>query len=77
MSLKIVVTARCIDGDTNLLYSCDAIYCPEGKPIASVPLIQSEVDDCQKQYLLKMASDALYVTHTMIRNQIKTEPSDK
>lgn len=77
MSLKIVVTARCIDGDTNLLYSCDAIYCPEDKTITPVPLIQSEVDDCQKQYLLKMASDALYVTHTLVKNQIEVEPSDK
>lgn len=69
MSLKIEVTVRCInDYDNTCIYSCNAVYSSEGNT-----LIQSEVDD----YTKAMASDALYMTSTLLRNQIKTELSDK
>ncbi len=69
MSLKIEVTVRCINEyDNASVYSCDATYCSEGNT-----LVQSEVDDHTKA----MASDALYMTSTLLKNQIKTELSDK
>lgn len=69
MSLKIEVTVRCINEyDNTGVYSCDAVYSSEGNT-----LVQSEVDDHTKA----MASDALYMTQTLLRNQIKTERSDK
>ena len=69
MSLKIEVTVRCINEyDNTSVYSCDAVYSSEGNT-----LVQSEVDDHTKA----MASDALYMTSILLRNQIKTELSDK
>lgn len=69
MSLKIEVTVRCINEyDNTSVYSCDAVYSSEGNT-----LVQSEVDD----YTKAMASDALYMTSILLRNQIKTELSDK
>lgn len=69
MSLKIEVTVKCInDYDNTCIYSCNAVYSSEGNT-----LIQSEVDDHTKA----MASDALLYTHTLLKNQIKTECSDK
>ena len=69
MSLKIEVTVRCINEyDNTSVYSCDATYCEKGNT-----LVQSEVDD----YTKAMASDALYMTSILLRNQIKTELSDK
>lgn len=65
--LKIEVSVRCINDNTSE-YTCNATYGSEGK----VTLVQSEAD-YQDQCLLKMASDALYMTHTLLRNQIKTE----
>lgn len=68
MSLKIEVTVKCINEyDNTGVYSCDAVYSSEGNT-----LIQSEVDDHTKA----MVSDALYMTSTLLRNQIKTERSD-
>lgn len=69
MSLKIEVTVRCInDYDNTGVYSCNAVYSSEGNTF-----VQSETDD----YTKAMASDALYMTSTLLRNQIKTELSDK
>ena len=69
MSLKIEVTVRCINAyDNTSVYSCDAVYSSEGNT-----LVQSEVDD----YTKTMASDALYMTSTLLRNQITAELSDK
>lgn len=69
MSLKIEVTVKCINEyDNTSVYSCNAVYSSEGNT-----LVQSEVDDHTKA----MASNALYMTSTLLRNQIKTEPSDK
>ena len=69
MSLKIEVTVRCINEyDNTSVYSCDATYSSEGNT-----LVQSEVDDHTKA----LASDALYMTSILLRNQIKTELSDK
>ena len=65
--MKIEVTVRCINDNTDV-YSCDAVYSSDGNV-----LIQSEVDDHTKS----MASDALYRTSTLLRNQIKSELSDK
>lgn len=68
MSLKIEVTVRCINEyDNTSVYSCYATYSSEGNT-----LTQSEVDDHKKV----LASDALYMTSTLLRNQIKTEISD-
>lgn len=67
--MKIEVTVRCINEyDNTSVYSCDAVYSSEGNV-----LVQSEVDD----YTKSMAADALYMTSTLLRNQIKTELSDK
>jgi len=68
--MKIEVMVRCIKDNTSV-YSCNATYRSEGNM-----LIQSEVDEHQKQYLLKMASDALYTTNMLLRNQIKMELPD-
>ena len=69
MSLKIEVTVRCINEyDNTSVYSCDAVYSSEGNT-----LVQSEVNDHTKA----MASDALYMTSILLRNQITTELSDK
>lgn len=69
MGLKIRVTVECINEfDNSIIYSCDADYSSSGNI-----LIQSEVDDHTKA----MASDALYMTHMLLREQIKTEISDK
>lgn len=69
MSLKIEVTVRCINEyDNSRIYSCDATYCEKGNT-----LVQSEVNDHTKA----MASDALYMTSILLRNQITTELSDK
>lgn len=68
MSLKIEVTVRCINEyDNTSVYSCDATYSSEGNT-----LTQSETTDHTKA----KASDALYMTSTLLRNQIKTEISD-
>lgn len=67
--MKIEVTVRCINEyDNTGVYSCDAVYSSEGNV-----LVQSEVDDHTKA----LASDALYMTSTLLRNQIKSELSDK
>lgn len=67
--MKIEVTVRCINEyDNTSVYSCDAVYSSEGNM-----LIQSETTDHTKA----MVSDALYMTSTLLRNQIKTELSDK
>ena len=67
--VRIEVSVRCINEyDNTRIYSCDATYCEKGNT-----LIQSEVDDHTKA----MASDALYMTSILLRNQIKTELSDK
>ena len=69
MSLKIEVTVKCInDYDNTGVYSCNAVYCSE-----SNTLVQSEADD----YTKALASDALYMTSALLKNQIKTECSDK
>lgn len=69
MGLKIRVAVECINEfDGSRIYSCNADYSSSGNT-----LIQSEVDDHTKA----MASDALYMTHTLLRKQIKTEISDK
>ena len=69
MSLKIEVSVKCINEyDNTSVYSCNATYCSEGNT-----LVQSEVDDHTKA----MASDALYMTSILLRNQITTELSDK
>ena len=65
--MKIEVAVRCIKDNTSV-YSCDAIYSSDGNV-----LVQSEVDDHTKA----LASDALYMTSTLLRNQIKSELSDK
>lgn len=67
--VRIEVSVKCInDYDNTGVYSCDAVYSSEGNT-----LVQSEVDDHTKA----LASDALYMTSTLLKNQIKTEPSDK
>ena len=67
--LKIRVTVDCINEfDASKIYSCCADYSSSGNT-----LVQSEVDD----YTKAMASDALYMTHMILKNQIKTELSDK
>ena len=65
--MKIEVTVRCINDNTDV-YSCDAVYSSEGNV-----LVQSEVDE----HTRALASDALYMTSTLLRNQIKSELSDK
>lgn len=67
--VRIEVTVRCINEyDNTSVYSCNAVYSSEGNT-----LVQSEVDDHTKA----LASDALYMTSILLKNQIKTEPSDK
>ena len=67
--VRIEVSVKCINEyDNTCIYSCDASYCEEGNT-----LVQSEVDDHTKA----LASDALYMTSTLLKNQIKTELSDK
>ena len=67
--VRIEVSVKCInDYDNTRIYSCDATYCEKGNT-----LVQSEVDDHTKA----LASDALYMTSILLRNQIKTELSDK
>lgn len=67
--VRIEVSVKCInDYDNTGIYSCDAVYSSEGNT-----LVQSEVDDHTKA----LASDALYMTSTLLKNQIKTELSDK
>ena len=67
--VRVEVSVKCINEyDNTCIYSCDASYCEEGNT-----LVQSEVDDHTKA----LASDALYMTSTLLKNQIKTEPSDK
>ena len=69
MSLKIEVSVKCINEyDNTSVYSCNAVYGSEGNTF-----VQSEVDDHTKA----LASDALYMASTLLRNQIKTEPSNK
>lgn len=69
MCLKIRVTVECFNEfDNSKIYSCCADYSSSRNS-----LVQSEVDD----YTKAMASDALYMTHTILRNQIKSEISDK
>lgn len=67
MSFKIEVTVRCINNKTSV-YSCCANYDLEGNMI-----IEAKVEDHQKQCILKMAADALDMTHTLVRKQIKTD----
>ena len=65
MGLKIRVTVDCINEfDDSKVYSCCAVYSSRGNTI-----VQSEVDDHTKA----LASDALYVTHTILRSQIKED----
>ena len=67
--VRIEVTVRCINEyDNTGIYSCNAVYSSEGNT-----LIQSEVDDHTKA----LASDALYMTSTLLKKQMKTECSDK
>lgn len=67
--VRIEVSVKCINEyDNTGIYSCNATYSAEGNT-----LVQSEVDDHTKA----LASDALYMTSTLLKNQIKTEPSDK
>lgn len=67
--VRIEVSVKCInDYDNTCIYSCDASYCEKDNTF-----VQSEVDDHTKA----LASDALYMTSTLLKNQIKTEPSDK
>ena len=67
--VRIEVSVKCINEyDNTCIYSCDASYCEEGNT-----LVQSEVDDHTKA----LASDALYMTSTLLKNQIKTELSNK
>ena len=67
--VRIEVSVKCLNEyDNTSIYSCDAVYSSEGNT-----LVQSEVDDHTKA----LASDALYMTSTLLKNQIKTEPSDK
>lgn len=67
--VRIEVSVRCVNEyDNTCIYSCDATYSVEGNT-----LIQSEVDDHTKA----LASDALLYTHTLLKNQIKTELSNK
>lgn len=69
MGIKIRVTVECFNEfDNSKIYSCCADYSSSG-----TTLVQSEVDDHTKA----MASDALYMTQTILRNQIKSEISDK
>ena len=68
MGLRIRVTVDCINEfDASKVYNCCAEYSSSGNT-----LVQSEVDDHTKA----MASNALYITHMLLRNQIKTELSD-
>lgn len=68
MTLKVEVTVKCIsEYDHTCVYSCDAVYSSSGNT-----LMQSEADD----YTKAMASNALYMTHSLLRNQVKTETSD-
>ena len=67
--VRIEVSVKCInDYDNTCIYSCDAVYSSEGNT-----LVQSEVDDHTKA----LVSAALYMTSTLLKNQIKTELSDK
>ena len=67
--VRIEVSVKCINEyDNTGIYSCDVVYSSEGNTF-----VQSEVDDHTKA----LASDALYMTSTLLKNQIKTEPSDK
>ena len=67
--VRIEVSVKCInDYDNTCIYSCDAVYSSEGNT-----LVQSEADDHTKA----LASDALYMASTLLKNQIKTELSDK
>lgn len=69
MTLKVEVTVKCINTyDNTCVYSCDAVYSSSGNT-----LMQSEADD----HTRAMASNALYMTHTLLKNQVKTETSDK
>ena len=69
MTLKVEVTVKCINiYDNTCVYSCDAIYSASGNT-----LMQSEVDDHTKA----MASNALYMTHTLLRSQIKDDEMTK
>ena len=67
--VRIEVSVKCINEyDNTGIYSCDVVYSSEGNTF-----VQSEVDDHTKA----LASDALYMTSTLLKNQIKTELSDK
>lgn len=67
--VRIEVSVRCInDFNNTCIYSVDYTYCEKGHTI-----VQSEADD----YTKALASDALLYTHTLLKNQIKTEFSDK
>lgn len=66
--VRIEVSVRCINEyDETCVYSCNASYSSKGNTF-----VQSEVDDHTKA----LASDALLMTHTLLKNQIKTELSD-
>ena len=72
--VRIEVSVRCINEyDNTTIYSCDAIYSSEGNTVVHSEIDDSEVDDHTKA----LASDALYMTSTLLKNQIKTEPSEK
>lgn len=67
--VRIEVSVKCINEyDNTSIYSCDASYCEKGNTF-----VQSEVDDHTKA----LASDALLMASTLLKNQIKTELSDK
>lgn len=69
MTLKVEVTVKCINTyDNTCVYSCIAAYSSEGNT-----LVQSEVDDHTKA----LASDAVYMTHTVLRSQIKYDEMTK
>ena len=67
MTLKVEVTVKCINTyDNTCVYSCDAMYSSSGNT-----LMQSEADD----HTRAMASNALYMTHILLRNQVKDDES--
>ena len=69
MSLKVEITVNCINEyDDTGIYSCKAVCSKKG-----ITLSDSEVDDHTKA----MVSDALYMTSTLLKNQITTDVSDE
>lgn len=64
--IKVEVSVKCINTyDNTCVYSCD--YNSENNTF-----VHSEADDCT----MRLASDALYTAHTILKNEIKSEPSN-